>query len=284
MKSISTELKTHLAGEVTTLATCWKLTRKDAVVMGFTDHDKDLIIEGVTYKAASGFTPTAIANSADLSVDNLDVEGMLDDTSITEADILAGKYDFAAIEVFAVNYEDLTQGALQLRSGWLGEIAMKNNRFTAEVRGLMQKLTQNIGELYSPSCRAQLGDARCGVNLTGFTFTGTVTGVTDRLIFDDSSRTESAGTFTFGNVTFMSGANSGISMEVKEYTQGRMILALPMPNAITIGDNYTIQRGCDKTLTTCRDVFSNVVNFRGEPHVPGIDKMLETASTRNEFE
>jgi uncharacterized phage protein (TIGR02218 family) len=82
----------------------------------------------------------------------------------------------------------------------------------------------------------------------------------------------------------MSGANSGISMEVKEYTQGRMILALPMPNAITIGDNYTIQRGCDKTLTTCRDVFSNVVNFRGEPHVPGIDKMLETASTRNEFE
>jgi hypothetical protein len=34
MKAISTAHAQHLAGEVTTLATCWKITRRDGVVLG----------------------------------------------------------------------------------------------------------------------------------------------------------------------------------------------------------------------------------------------------------
>jgi uncharacterized phage protein (TIGR02218 family) len=106
MKNISEDLKNHLAGEVTTLATCWKLKRKDGEILGFTDHDKDLVVSGVSYKAATGFTPTAVQSHVGLAVDNLDVEGMLDSASITEADLMAGLYDFAEVEVFMVNYED----------------------------------------------------------------------------------------------------------------------------------------------------------------------------------
>ena len=114
MKPISTALTAHIAGEVTTLATCWKLTRRDATTLCFTDHDQDIVFESNTYKAATGFTPSAIHNSGSLAVDNLDVEGMLSSGSITETDIMAGLYDFAAIAIFQVNYKDLTQGALKL--------------------------------------------------------------------------------------------------------------------------------------------------------------------------
>lgn len=285
MKDISPALEAHLASEVTTLATCWKLIRRDDTILGFTDHDQDIVFDSVTYKASTGFTPSAIDNSASLSVDNLDVEGMLSDTSITETDILAGKYDFSEIEIFQVNYRDLSQGALKLRRGWLGEVSLQKQRFVAEVRGITQRLAQTIGELFSPSCRATLGDGRCKVNLASHTVTGSVTSVSSNQEFTDSARSEASGLFTFGKLIFTSGANSGLAMEVKEYLNnaggGRLSLALPMPYVIAPGDTYSLSKGCDKTLSTCFGRFNNVVNFRGEPAVPGLDRMLETSGTRS---
>ena len=288
MKQISPALAGHLSGEVTTLASCWKLTRRDSTVFGFTDHDQDITFESVNFKAATGFTPSAIENNASLTVDNLDIEGLLSDTAITEADILAGKYDFAEIEIFQVNYNDLTQGALKLRRGWLGEVALQKHQFVAEVRGLTQRLSQTIGEYFSPSCRATLGDDRCKVNLAAHTVTGSVTSAASNQEFTDSARTEASAIFSFGLLTFTSGANDGFSIEVKEYiyssvTGGKLILALPMPYTVSVGDTYSLSKGCDKTPETCLTRFSNIVNFRGEPFVPGLDRMLETAGTRSNW-
>lgn len=280
MKIISSELQNHLDGEVTTLATCWKLSIANGSVMGFTEHDSDIIFETVTYLASSGFTPTVVENSSDLSVDNLNLEGLLDSATIKEADIMAGIYDFAEIEIFQVNYKDLSQGSLKLRRGWLGEVSMGKNQFVAEVRGLTQKLSKTIGDLFSPSCRADLGDARCQVNLTPFTKTGNITSVTGNSVFQDTVRTEAAGFFDFGKITFTSGNNNGLSMEVKEYTTGSITLVLPMPYDVQVDDAYTIEAGCDKTFETCKNRFDNVINFRGEPHVPGTDQILKTSGTR----
>lgn len=288
MKMISDELNTHLQGEVTTLATCWKVTRTDDVVMGFTDHDSDIVYDSVTYQAATGFNPSDITGNSNLEADYLDVEGMLSSAGISEEDILAGRYDAAAIEIFKVNYTNLTQGILKLKKGWFGEVSLRDHQFTTGIRGLADKLSQTIGELYSPSCRAQLGDARCKVNMATHTATGTVTATTSRLAFTDSARTEAAGDYSLGTVTFDSGANAGLSMEIKEYlyssaTGGTIILTLAMPYAIGVGDSYTITKGCDKTLATCKQKFNNTINFRGEPHVPGLDKILQTAGTRSEW-
>jgi uncharacterized phage protein (TIGR02218 family) len=282
MKNISTALASHISGEVTTLATCWKLTRRDNVVFGFTDHDADIIVDTVTYKAASGFTPSAIQNTASLSVDNLDVEGMLSAGNITETDIMVGLYDFAEIEIFQVNYKDITQGKLKLRRGWLGEVSLVKQQFVAEVRGLTQRLSQTIGELYSASCRATFADSRCKINPATYTVTGTVTSAVSNQEFKDSSRGEASGLYNFGKITFTSGANNGLSMEVKEFVSGgKITLVLPMSYNIAIGDGYIMVQGCDKTITTCANQYNNVVNFRGEPHVPGLDSMLETAGTRS---
>lgn len=231
MKNISNELQEHLQQDVTSMATCWKVTRRDEVVMGFTDHDQSLQIDGVCYWAASGFTPSSVMSSSALNVDDLDVQGLLDDEAITREDILAGLYDYAEISVFMVNYEDVSQGVLLLRTGWLGEVRLQHDQFVAEVRGLTQHLSQTIGALYAPACRAKLGDARCKVEMDDYTVSGVVSAVSSQSLFTDGLRSEGPGYFAYGTVRFTSGANAGFSMEIKEYSGGNFVLALPMPYA-----------------------------------------------------
>jgi uncharacterized phage protein (TIGR02218 family) len=281
MKNISSALHTHLNGEVLTLAHCWKITRRDTVVMGFTDHDQPLIIDDVTYAAATGFTPTAIRTTGALDSDNLDISGMLSAEAITREDILAGIYDFAEVMMFIVNYNDLSAGHIVVRYGWLGEVRLQGEQFVAELYGLTQKLNNQLGEIYSPTCRAELGDTACGVNLISRTVSGSITAVGSATVLYDTSRLEEAGRYTHGMLHFTSGANAGISMEVKSYTPQTIRVMLPLPYGCEIGDNYTLTEGCDKRFATCKTRFNNAINFRGEPYLIGIDRMLETSSTRN---
>lgn len=284
MRTASSNLTAHIAGEVTTLAVCWKLSLTDGSVLGFTDHTSDLTIDSVLYEAATGFSPTSIETKDKFAVDNLDVAGILDAAAITEADIMAGKYDFAGVEIFMVNVADLTQGRILHRRGWLGEVSVKNGQFIAEVRGLAQKLSQNIGELFSPTCRAVLGDGRCKLNLAGFTAGGAVSTITSRQIFVSNAMTQAAGYFSGGEILWLTGANAGRRMEIKEFGNKQFTLVLPMPNNIAAGDTFNAIAGCDKTFNACYSKFNNAVNFRGEPYVPGMDKMLATSATANDLQ
>lgn len=280
MQTLTPELTAHLASEVTTLATCWSVKRRDTTTLYFTSHDQDLTIDGKLYRAADSMSPTAVSSSSGLAVDNLEFEGMLSSSAIMEADLLAGKYDHAEIEIFMVNYADLTMGKLHLKTGWLGEVTLQGGQFVAELRGLSARLQQAIGEVYTRTCRASLGDARCGVVLAGYTFTGIVTATEGAYAFTDSSKIQANGYFAGGLVSFTSGANAGLSMEVRDFSTGRFGLFLPLPSAIAVGDAFTVIAGCDKQFDTCVSRFNNAINFRGEPHVPGTDKILETSGTR----
>src|ERR1700730_8986748 len=123
MKPISSALQAHLAGELTTLAYLVKITRADGAVKGFTTHDQNLTIGGVTYKADGALTPSALQSSSSLATDNMEVTGMLSSADIADADIEAGLYDHARIDVYACNWADTSQGVVQLRRGWIGQIA-----------------------------------------------------------------------------------------------------------------------------------------------------------------
>lgn len=164
MKTISSTLQAHLAEETTSLATCWRIVRTDGVEFYFTDHDLDLVVDGNQYKASSGYKRTAVQNDSSLAVDNLDIEGVFDDEAITAEDLRAGLFDSAEVYIFVVNWADLSQGILKMRRGRLGEITLtEQGIFRTELRGLTQFLSQKIGEVYSPECRADLGDHRCKV-------------------------------------------------------------------------------------------------------------------------
>lgn len=279
MKPLSQEFKNHISLEVTTLATLWRLVRKDNIVMGFTDFNKDIFFENINYIASSGFTPTAISSNSDLSVDNLDVEAVLNSEYISEKDLRAGIYDFAKIDILKVNYEDLSQGSLVLRSGHIGEVSLKKNNFVAEIRGLIQNLSQTIGQLYSPSCRTTFCSEACGLLEENYTKEGTITSLVNKRVFFDSERTEKSGFFNGGKIFIINGNNANIEMEVKNYLDTGLIeLVLPVKFDLKVMDRYKIIAGCDKTFETCIN-FNNALNFRGEPHLPGIDNILKTSGT-----
>ncbi len=278
MKTVSSTLAGHLAGPVTTLCWCWKVTRADGVVLGFTDHDRPLVFGGVAYEAASGFAASEIASGLGLSVDNLDVEGALASGAITEADIAAGRYDGARVELWRVNWTDADQ-RVQTFKGTIGEVTRGELAFTAELRSLAHTLDQTVGRTYQRTCDAVVGDNRCGVGLDAAAFRGTatVTAVADnRVITTAGLGGHDAGWFTGGRLTWTSGPNNGLSAEVRTHVKGEetATIELWLPAALTIGagDAFTVTAGCDKTLGTCRAKFDNVPNFRGFPHMPGTDR------------
>lgn len=281
MQTLSNAFKAHLGQEVTTLARCWSIARRDGVVLRFTDHDRDVVVDGDIYKAADGMNPTGVSSQSGLAVDNSEFEGILSAAAITEDDIIGGRYDHAEITLFMVNYADPAMGRLQLKTGWLGEVTLQGGQFTAELRGLSARLQQTIGEVYTSACRAELGDGRCQVNLAAYTFNGTVTAVEGSFAFSASAITQPNDYFSGGIVQFTSGANLGLRMEVREFSSQRFALFLPLPGAIAVGDTFTVSAGCDKQFDTCVRKFNNALNFRGEPHVPGTDKLLETSATRS---
>ena len=207
MRAISTALKSHMAGDVTTLAHIWDCILKDGTVKTFTDCDHDLIFEGKTYIAATGFSTSNIATTNALNVDNLEVTGGLAQPTITEVDALIGLWDTASITLRCVNYNDLTMGAMYMRSGTVGIIRTGRTTFACELRGMMQPLQQNIMEYYTPACRAQLGDARCAKNLSALTASGSVTTAVSNKAWADTSLTQTTATIQKAIATVPPGFN-----------------------------------------------------------------------------
>ena len=283
MKTIGASLLAHLQSETTTLATLWKVTRVDGTVFGFTDHNEDLTVSGVVYSASSGYTRSAIRASLGLAPDDMEVEGVLSASTLNEDEIRAGLWDYATIDIYMVNWADTSMGAVQMTRGRLGQIRSGRQTFTAELLGLSKHLQQAFGRLYTPGCDADLGDSRCRVDLNGspgLTVVGTVTSTSSNRVFADTSLTQASGYFDGGKITWTSGLNDGLSMEVKTYTRSgspltnALALQLPMPYTVAVGDAYSMHAGCDKTFATCGTKFSNVLNYQGFPHVPGVDRLL----------
>ncbi len=286
-KTASVALKAHLALEVTALCTCWQVTRRDGVSFYFTDHDQDLTISASTYLSAIGYDRTALSSDSALGVDNLEVTGIFDSAALTNDDMRGGLFDFAEVHVFQVNWNDLTQGIMRLRRGYLGEIsAMPSGTFQTELRGLVQRLTAKVGDLYTAECRADLGDTKCKVDLTSFTISATVLAVTDARQFTLTGFVEPRAAvdnwFAQGVLTWLTGANTGRSMEIKTWIGATSLarLFLPMHGAVVPGDTCRLYAGCDKRIESCRDKFSNIVNRRAEDYIPGLDAIIKTASAR----
>ena len=164
---ISGALLAHYQQPATTLAMCWKITRTDDTVLGFTAHDAPLTVDGVVYEAAIGFSPSNVETQTKLAVDNLEALGIIDSDTITADDLLAGVWDFATVEVFLVNWAAPADGRDVLTKGHLGRITVEQGKYTAELRGLADAYSTVTGQIYQPTCRAQFGDARCGIDVTG---------------------------------------------------------------------------------------------------------------------
>jgi uncharacterized phage protein (TIGR02218 family) len=269
---ISVALKAHYAGGKTTLARCWKATLTNGTVVTATAHDRDIVFDGLTYLSTAAYTPSDVESGSDMSPDNLELEGFLASPHIVASDIQTGLWDYAAVEDFEVNYRDLTMGRNLIRSGTLGEVNTGLAMFRAELRGLMQAYSRRIVRLTQATCDADLGDARCGVNLAPFTTSTYVGTVANDREFTLPVSTHPDDYYTGGKVTFTSGLNDGLSMEIKRSVGATGLIELHefMPFAIAAADTFDIVAGCTKRKTEdCIAKFNNVINFRGFDFLPG---------------
>lgn len=280
MRNLNPGLALHLASGATSLCTCWQVERADAVVLGFTDHDRDINFGGVTHEAATGLQASEMIARTGFSVGGVEVSGGLISDRITEEDLQCGLFDNATVNIWLVNWSDPNEREL-LRTGHIGEIAREDGTFRAEIRGLASALDQEQGRIYQPLCDADVGDARCKVDLNNSnnTATGQIASsdnaahltATGLSVFDN-------GWFTGGLLSFTSGANIGKAVEVTTHRKlgglDHFDLWHPMIGLIDVGDTITITAGCDKRFSTCQEKFNNHLNFQGFPHIPGTDFML----------
>ncbi len=277
MRVIDPLLQAHLSGGATTLATCWKLTRADGAVLGFTDHDRPLSFGGAEFAPESGATGADIESTADLGVDNSEIEGALNAAALSAEDLAAGRYDDARVEIWRVNWQDVSQRML-VKSGVIGEIVREGEAFRAEIRGASHALGATRGRLYQRGCDAVFGDGRCGVDASAPAHkrAGVVLAVIDpqRFLASGLSAFEN-GWFRSGALVWASGANTGTQASVKSHDRNpsgdALSLWLPAGAPIAVGDAFDITAGCDKRAETCKSKFGNLINFRGFHLMPGND-------------
>ena len=279
-------LKAHLATGATTLCRCWSLARRDGVVLGFTDHDRPISFDGLTFRADTGMTARAVEMSTGLSVDNSEVMGALSDPSVREEDIEAGRFDGAEVQSWLVNWQSPDQRAL-LFKGSIGEITRAGGAFQAELRGLAERLNQPRGRVYQTGCTAVLGDGTCGFDLSapGYRLEGPVIEVeTGRTITLADPGGFAEAWFVRGVVEVLDGAAAGLKGLVKtDLALGasrQVELWETFRAPIVAGDTVRVTAGCDKQAATCRDKFANFVNFRGFPNIPGEDWLLSYPTSR----
>jgi uncharacterized phage protein (TIGR02218 family) len=286
MKILAAGLQAHLDSGTTTLCWCWRLTRRDGAVYGFTDHDRDVTFDATTFEAQAGFTATEIRDSVGLSVDNLEIESALSSDRLDEAGLASARFDDAKIEIYRVNWRAPEQRAL-MRVGSIGEVRRHGSTFAAEVRGLAHYMGQPSGRLYQHSCDTDVGSRRCGIDLDAPAFKGSghvVAAPTRRRLTASGLSGFADGWFTRGLLTFTSGENAGRAIEVKRHvpTGGHVTLELWQEAAepIAAGTTFTVSAGCDKARATCAAKFANTVNFRGFPDMPGNDFLTTSARRR----
>lgn len=274
-------LMAHLASGSTTLARAWAVVRRDGTVLGFTDHDRALAFEGVSFAPQSGMTARALLNETGLSVDNTEGYGALRADALTEADLLAGRYDGAEVTIWQVNWAAVDQRRVLFR-GRIGEVSRGAGAFTAELRGMSEALGVEQGRIYHPRCSAVLGDGQCRFDpgRNGYALETAVAAISDAGGFTlaQGSGFEDRW-FEKGRLVVQSGAAAGLVAVVKNdrlQADGARQITLwaELGAPLGAGDSVLLEPGCDKRAETCRLKFDNFLNFRGFPHIPGEDWLL----------
>ena len=256
--------------EVTTSAYLWRLERADGFALGFTSHDRDLVIDAFRYRAAPGMVPSSVALSDSLDIDNVEISGVMTSAAIAETDMDGGRWDGALLYISLVDWEQPDAEPLPLICGEFGEIVRSGDSFTVEMLGATYFLNEPIATLTSPTCRAEFGDRHCKLSLHRYQREEQVLSISGDEI-EIAALGDSATDFIFGSLRFLGGANCGLSFAIIG-GQGDVVRLADLPSQpVTEGTAVLLTQGCDKNFSTCRDRFANSINFRGEPYLPGND-------------
>ncbi len=261
------------ATELDSAIMLWRLERADGVTLGFAAHDRDVWRGNIQYRAAPGMRPSAIELHGNPEAETMDIEGVLSSDAIDEDDLAAGRWDRARMAIGIADWRDAERQPDWILEAQFGEIIRREDSFQVELLSGKNVLNQALCPRTSPSCRAEFGDRACGLSRSRFRRLAAVTALDEAnaAISFVGIDANIAQNFVEGDVHWVSGANRGLSQRVIS-VDGAGLCLLPSPYfSIMPGDKARLTQGCDKTLTTCQNRYANVINFRGEPHLPGND-------------
>ncbi|MEM6758416.1 MAG: DUF2163 domain-containing protein [Pseudomonadota bacterium] len=270
----------HAAQGLTTLCRAWAIVRRDGTVFGFTDHDRDLEFEGITFRADTGLSAAALAQSTGLSVDNTEALGALSDVAVREDEIEAGRFDGADVRAWLVNWADVSVNWLQFR-GSIGEIRRSGGAFQAELRGLTEALNKPMGRVYQKASSVPVGSEEGCFDPTtpGFFHEGPPDRVIGGKIFEwDNLGGFDPGWFQRGRLDVLDGPARGLWGIIKwdRFLGGvrRVELWEPIRAEVSAAHPIRMIAGSDRTFDTCRLKFGNALDFDGFPDLPNDDWVM----------
>lgn len=277
MKTIPLALLDAYAKPGTSTCFLVKLVTKKNEVLGFATADRNVRFDDgagfVTYKAYQELRPQKFQEDSTFDVDNTELLGWF--SQAVENMVVTGQFDFAELTVYRVNYLRLDRGAEVMAYGTVGEVSFSkstNGNRKVEFRSLLQQLKQTVNQLYSLTCRADFGDARCGMPLAWETATVSAVGSDPYADITLSGLVRADGYFDLGVLEVLSGPNAGAEIEVESWlSSGVVRLTFLAPFAFVGGESVRIRRDCNKTATACI-AYGNIARMRAEHMTPVQDQ------------
>ncbi|MFN3516448.1 MAG: DUF2163 domain-containing protein [Novosphingobium sp.] len=252
-----------------TVATFWRVIRRDGVTLGFTTHDRDLWLDGVLHRSAPGMIPSAIRRSAGFDPDSAEVQGALSHDAIAAQDLADGRFDGARVLIGLVDWDSLERHLVY--RGSIGTVSEEAGAFTATLESGKAELQRDPVPRTSPSCRAVFCGPGCTLSPARFSHEGTVAASeveTGQLTLAPSAPLNG---LTGGLLRWLDGPYAGLTMEITSQAGATLTLDRALDRAVPVGSRVLLREGCDRTLATCASRFGNAINFQGEPHLPGND-------------
>jgi uncharacterized phage protein (TIGR02218 family) len=262
-------LAATLAQSLCAFAFCWRLERRDGVTIGLTSHDRALSVQGLVYASAPGITPSSILRSGDGSAELSEVRGALSSAAIDATDLDAGRWDGATLLLHLTEWTEPGALWLELARGEFGSVEQDGTSYSVSLNGLTGAVLERpTAPLTSPTCRARLGDRSCRADLRPLQSIVQIgEAVADRVTCPGLA----ADAYPFGQLRWLEGANAGFVQMIVDQEDDELFLAEAPPFGVAPGTRALLTQGCDKRLATCSGRFGNAANFRGEPHLPGMD-------------
>ncbi|AZL15539.1 DUF2163 domain-containing protein [Rickettsiales endosymbiont of Stachyamoeba lipophora] len=260
---------------VTTIATCIWIKLKNHKILGFTNHSYNLTINDIAYYSIPNSNISAIAKTQGLEADNLNISTIVDHHFIKPQEINSGLYDQAEIEIFTVDYLNPNEHKISLQKGYIGEIKLIGDQFFAEINSLEASTDQTIIGVYSPTCRVKFCGKSCGIEESKYTFSSEITSVITQSKLTIKPLDLPRNYFNYGQIYFEDGDYSQQKFNIKSHNYKIITLNYSLPFKPQLGQEIKLIAGCDKTFNSCCDKFYNAINFRGEPHLPGLDQLFK---------
>ena len=251
-----------------TRAFFWRIERGDGVALGFTSHDRNLSLDGLTLQAAPGVRPASLRVTSDVSDDDAQIDGALTHDAISAKDLAAGRFGGATVSLGTIDWQ--SGEAQTLFSGTMGRTEATADGFSARLRSAKAVLDGDPVPRTSPGCRARFCGPGCNLSPTRFSRPALVSGMdagSNGVRLADIA----AADFVFGELRWLDGPATGLRHDIIGEADGALFLDGPFPAGVKEGTRALLREGCDRTIATCASRFGNAINFRGEPFLPGND-------------